>query len=320
MTDKNDFHDDHDEFKFDDDMHDTHDFADHDEQPFAQDDHAESKQSTTSTKASSSKLDSLIEKLPEKLQNKRVLFAIIVVIVLIIFYGLFGGSDNASNSMTSINDSATTKNAGFSKHDANLGQKKATLTDEFAVKKAPKPVHVTPVAKQSISKNQLNRSLKTVAADIAQQNQAQLQTLSDKFSAQLNDLQTQNQVLSDSVAKLKKQVSGYKSAIHGANNKITALQKRVLAFQHGYQDAFNANGTAHYHAVSKAKATKAVAMPTTYTVQAIVPGRAWLYGSDKQTITVGIGDTVPGYGQVMAIDASAGTVSLTNGAVLKPGA
>ncbi|TAL63648.1 MAG: hypothetical protein EPN79_15960 [Burkholderiaceae bacterium] len=51
------------------------------------------------------------------------------------------------------------------------------------------------------------------------------------------------------------------------------------------------------------------------TLKAVVTGRAWFQTTAGTTITASVGDNVPGYGTVEAIDADAGVVRFTNGAV-----
>jgi intracellular multiplication protein IcmG len=50
-----------------------------------------------------------------------------------------------------------------------------------------------------------------------------------------------------------------------------------------------------------------------YTVQAIIPGRAWLKSEGGETVTVAEGDTLKGYGRIMKIDPYDGIVELDVG-------
>jgi hypothetical protein len=50
-----------------------------------------------------------------------------------------------------------------------------------------------------------------------------------------------------------------------------------------------------------------------YTVQAIIPGRAWLKSEGGETVTVAEGDTLKGYGRIMKIDPYDGVVELDIG-------
>ncbi len=54
-----------------------------------------------------------------------------------------------------------------------------------------------------------------------------------------------------------------------------------------------------------------------YSVQAIIPGRAWLMSSQGETLTVNRGSTVPGYGSVRLINAKLGRVFTSSGRVIQ---
>ncbi len=55
----------------------------------------------------------------------------------------------------------------------------------------------------------------------------------------------------------------------------------------------------------------------TFQIRAVVPGRAWIVGSDGQSQSVAVGDHVPQYGSVQSIDADAGVVLTTSGKTIK---
>jgi intracellular multiplication protein IcmG len=53
-----------------------------------------------------------------------------------------------------------------------------------------------------------------------------------------------------------------------------------------------------------------------YFIQAIVPGRAWLQGPDGNTVTVGVGSMIPGYGEVVDISTQDGAVKTRSGKII----
>lgn len=55
----------------------------------------------------------------------------------------------------------------------------------------------------------------------------------------------------------------------------------------------------------------------TYQLRAIVPGRAWVVGSDGQSHSVTVGDTLPQYGSVQSINADEGIVITSSGKTIK---
>lgn len=56
---------------------------------------------------------------------------------------------------------------------------------------------------------------------------------------------------------------------------------------------------------------------TRYHLQAIIPGRAWLIGSNGVTVTVREGTLLPGYGAVRLIDAEQGRVLMSTGKIIR---
>ncbi|HAT1822400.1 TPA: type IVB secretion system protein IcmG/DotF [Legionella pneumophila] len=61
----------------------------------------------------------------------------------------------------------------------------------------------------------------------------------------------------------------------------------------------------------------AVAARVMYYIQAVIPGRAWLIGSNGSTLTVREGSKIPGYGIVKLIDSLQGRILTSSGQVIK---
>lgn len=59
--------------------------------------------------------------------------------------------------------------------------------------------------------------------------------------------------------------------------------------------------------------------PMVYEVKSVVPGRAWIQSGTGEFLSIGLGETLPGYGKVEKINAATGTVELSSGAVIKYG-
>ena len=59
--------------------------------------------------------------------------------------------------------------------------------------------------------------------------------------------------------------------------------------------------------------TKAIEPKITYTVQAIIPGRAWLKSESGDTVTVAEGDLLKSYGRIAKIDPYDGVVEIDTG-------
>lgn len=120
---------------------------------------------------------------------------------------------------------------------------------------------------------------------------------------QLNStIQSQQQTISD----LQNSMNGLQETVNNMNGALTAMSGQV-------SDLMNR--------LPKPKPPKPViqAPPppqVTYTVKAMVPGRAWLQGSNGSTLTVGVGNEVPHMGTVASVDVNSGTVTMGDGTVL----
>lgn len=68
----------------------------------------------------------------------------------------------------------------------------------------------------------------------------------------------------------------------------------------------------------KAKPAKKV-VPIVYHIKAIVPGRAWVLGSNGTAQSVSVGDNLQQYGRIVAINADSGVVMTSSGKVIEYG-
>lgn len=119
-----------------------------------------------------------------------------------------------------------------------------------------------------------------------------LQTEQAKDKARIQTLETQLSTMADQFTNLNKKLQGSLVALE---KQITALNEARLRQQHAE--------------VLNKKAQEE------YTIQAIIPGRAWLKTREGKMITVTQGDTIPGYGTVTDIDVENGLVRTGLGAV-----
>lgn len=117
----------------------------------------------------------------------------------------------------------------------------------------------------------------------------------------LAELQEQNAQLHEQVQEMSTRIVTME---RNMNRLLQALGNRGAAIEYGAQAPAN-------------KATPAVPsapMPRiAYSVQAIIPGRAWLKSDSGDTITVAEGDKLKGVGRVMKIDPYDGVVEIDTG-------
>ncbi|MCD6055975.1 MAG: hypothetical protein K0R12_937 [Gammaproteobacteria bacterium] len=119
-----------------------------------------------------------------------------------------------------------------------------------------------------------------------------LQTEQAKDKARIQTLETQLSTMADQFTNLNKKLQG----------SLVALEKQITALNEARLRQQQAE-------VLNKKAQEE------YTVQAIIPGRAWLKTRESKMITVTQGDTIPGYGTVTDIDVENGLVRTSLGAV-----
>lgn len=123
--------------------------------------------------------------------------------------------------------------------------------------------------------------------------------------AKVTDLTSQVTQLQAQVTALKAQVAverALKAKVETQHPRTTARPRRHVA-------AASPKKNQPKHARKTSAATGGPEL------KAVLVGQAWFQLKSGTTITVGVGDTVPKYGKVTAIDANAGTVQFASGDV-----
>lgn len=116
---------------------------------------------------------------------------------------------------------------------------------------------------------------------------------------------------------LENKVNELSGAMTGVNQQLQNIsaQLQSLASSVAEQQSEIASLRAPKKIVVK-KIETAPVVTTSYVIQAMIPGRAWLNASDGTTLTVRSGDQLPGFGTVMDIDPSQGMIATSSGRVL----
>lgn len=141
-------------------------------------------------------------------------------------------------------------------------------------------------------------------------------SLSPEIKQKLSSLQITTQNTRSEVDGLNNNIQSLKSNLQQLNDKISALSQSVnnltdeVARQ---QQMLKARQKPKKRRVVRKKYVK----KTSYFVQALIPGRAWLKSSKGSTITVSQGTKIPGYGTVRFIDPHQGEVVTTSGMVFR---
>lgn len=125
------------------------------------------------------------------------------------------------------------------------------------------------------------------------------------------------------IDQLTSTVTAQQQNMDQMQNSINTLQESVGTLNATIGDLSQKLSDALSKMPEKRVAPRPIAKPIaaepprpTYTIRAMVPGRAWLQASDGQTMTVVNGDQVPAYGSVQDIDLNAGQVVLSDGTII----
>ena len=130
---------------------------------------------------------------------------------------------------------------------------------------------------------------------ISLETQQKLDQMQADYTQKVNDLTAQNQTLQGQVQGLTTRLSTMEAEL---NQLIKVLTRQAA-------QGATADMTAAVQAQASAQAV--------YSVQAIIPGRAWLRSDTGETLTVAEGDMVPSVGRVTKIDPYNGVVVLNTG-------
>jgi len=156
-----------------------------------------------------------------------------------------------------------------------------------------KPIQQPTITALPSTENQVATSSIANRLNTLEQQVSNEQTNMDRLSSQMNDLQT-------AVSNLDSKISTLATSTQAVADVVAKQQASEAA-----------------KAVAKKKKAMHAAIPKpVYYVKALVPGRAWLATQDGGTITVSLGNNLPGYGTVEVIDPNQGTLITSTGAII----
>lgn len=180
-----------------------------------------------------------------------------------------------------------------------------TPTPAAAPVEVPQQQPYVPEQPTPESNNAIN-SLSNRINGLEQQNMAILNTMETKYGQKISDVEAQNNQMQQELQELKSDVKEVKQAFHQLS---AMLQKEASG---GAETTASKSTSVDAVGSAAAKSIK-TGKETGYTVQAIIPGRAWLKSASGDTVTVAEGDTLRGVGRVVRIDPYDGIVNLDTG-------
>ncbi len=132
-------------------------------------------------------------------------------------------------------------------------------------------------------------------------NAAIMNLLQTEYAQKMSELEMQSNLVRGKMDEMAKRVNRIESSL----NQITQLLQ---------QNAPSANKSQATNMESTPMMPVRSAVPrVTYSVQAIIPGRAWLKADTGDTVTVAEGDTLRDYGRIAKIDPYDGVVEIDTG-------
>lgn len=143
--------------------------------------------------------------------------------------------------------------------------------------------------------------------------------------------QVRNQ--SATAGQLSSEVESIDHKVANNADSINRIQNQLAAVQGSLNDAANNSQNVQDSVAELAQAVKKLVMdaraakkakvkpmpkikPVTYYIRAVVPGRAWIYGTNKRSASIAVGDTVKQYGKVLAINSQEGMIVTSSGKVI----
>jgi intracellular multiplication protein IcmG len=128
---------------------------------------------------------------------------------------------------------------------------------------------------------------------------------SDEVITKVNTLdQTLNQQ-GQTITQLQDNMGSLQESINGLNTTVTNMSQKLASINDQLTKPKKAP-----------KPVEAGPPPVTYIVKAMVPGRAWLQGSNGSMLSVTVGNEVPQHGTVTQIDLSNGQVLTSDGTAM----
>jgi hypothetical protein len=280
----------------------------------------------------------------------------VIILIAIMYIMLGGGSNNDATGVDTQFVANSAKNMGetpspfesqasdqASMQDDFLAELDITPDEEKAevvevVQEKPKEPEVAVVSEDQLD-HQLGLAIEDLKQDLRNEFGKAVVALKNQDEKLGQDLQARydDKVMQAEmkVAELNKQNDATLSELDTLHKELASVKAELLAVQkqqliatknqkrimYNQGMSFNASGQAMTRIgddeVPMAEATKqTIQNNIVYNVQAVVPGRAWLMNDAGKSVTVAVGDKLPGFGVVVDIDALNGVVVTSSGKLL----
>lgn len=158
----------------------------------------------------------------------------------------------------------------------------------------------TPVLEQHPAPSVVDTDLKEKVAAIEQSQQS--------VKAEVSSVGQQVGTVNNNINNLNTQIANLNQIISNLSNQVTKQSQEINTLMARSQPKPVKRVVRH---------VKVMQQRITFYIQAVIPGRAWLIGSNGSTLTVREGTKVAGYGTVKLIDSIQGRILTSSGQVIK---
>jgi cell fate (sporulation/competence/biofilm development) regulator YlbF (YheA/YmcA/DUF963 family) len=156
---------------------------------------------------------------------------------------------------------------------------------------------------------------------IPQEMRSTLQSLSDEMTSNVNNIKQLEgaiSTLSTTVDQLNKTISAMDNRVLSLTETVDGLSQDLTNIKKVMVDEdLDLTMPSTVKFTNKKQVQPMNSSSPSYSVHAIIPGRAWLKSSNGQIITVTEGDQIGDYGKVSVIDSANGLVRTSSGIIIR---
>jgi intracellular multiplication protein IcmG len=128
---------------------------------------------------------------------------------------------------------------------------------------------------------------------------------------QLKQMAAANQ---SSIQSIEQQLSQVQTAINSLGEDRGSINEAVSQLAIEFKQLA---ASVKKKKTKKPSKKKTAVKPVVYYLRAVVPGRAWIYGTNGRSASIALGDSVKQYGKVLAINAPKGEVLTSSGKIIE---
>ncbi len=142
---------------------------------------------------------------------------------------------------------------------------------------------------------------------------------SPQVEQQLGVLKQNQQSSSETLSELNAQVQSLRNQINQSNTQQATLNDSIITMARAIKALQSQVKTLHQVKSATSHIKVITSKPTVYYLKAVVPGRAWIISNNGLTMSVAVGDMIPHYGRVDAVEANRGMILTSSGKIIQYG-